>query len=180
MKAAMERRAAREGAGNGKSAPRTSMPMPPVQTAQETAAANEGGWTLLDGRRSKLSDFRGQVLVLDFYATYCPPCREEIPHLNALQRRYASEGVNFVGLNVGGEEDYPKVPEFVRELSIAYPLGNPDDGFSEPFFADNTSIPQTYVFDRRGRLVKRFIGFDPTLPAELEAAIKTALDTKAD
>jgi thiol-disulfide isomerase/thioredoxin len=178
-KAAMERRAAREGAGSGTVAPRTALPMPPAQTAEQTAAS-ESGWTLLDGRRAKLSDFRGQVLVLDFYATYCPPCRDEIPHLNTLQRRYATEGVNVVGLNVGGAEDYPKVPQFVAELNISYPLGNPDAGFSEPFFTDNSSIPQTYVFDRRGRLVRRFVGFDPSMPAELETAIKTALETKTD
>lgn len=169
----------------GSSAPRSALPMPPINrtTAQRTTTtpgANAGGWTLLDGRRVNLSDFRGQVVVLDFYATYCPPCREEIPHLNALQRRYAAEGVNVFGLNVGGADDYPKVPQFVEELKISYPLGNPDQGFVDALFSDNTVIPQTYVFDRRGRLVKRFVGFDSTMPAELENAIQTALTTSAD
>lgn len=166
----------------GTNAPQTSLPMPPVNSARTTtrrggaqAGANSGGWTLLDGRRASLSDLRGQVVVLDFYATYCPPCRDEIPHLNALYRRYESEGVRIVGLNVGGEEDYPKVPQFVEELKIAYPLGNPDDATVDTFLSDNTAIPQTYVFDRQGRLVKRFVGFDPSMPAELEAAINAAL-----
>lgn len=182
QKAAMERRAAREAAGNAAgntSPPRTSRPMPPVATAQQTAQL-EGGWTFLDGRRVSLDDYRGKVLVLDFYATFCPPCREEIPHLVALQRRYESEGVSVVGLNVGGDEDRPKVPQFVKELGISYPLGNPDPGFSEPFFVDDDSIPQTYVFDRQGRIVKRFVGFGPDMPDQLEDAIKTALESKAD
>jgi thiol-disulfide isomerase/thioredoxin len=146
----------------------------------ERARLAEMGWTLLDGRRARLADYRGRVLVLDFYATYCPPCREEIPHLNALQRRYASEGVEIIGLNVGGAEDRPKVPEYVQELSIAYPLGNPDDALVEAFFSDNNSIPQTYVFDRQGRLVQRFVGYDETMPSELDSAIQTALKTEAD
>lgn len=182
QKAATERRQARQTAGGGAptQAPATSRPMPPATTAAQQAAAADRGWTLLDGRRARLDDFRGQVLVLDFYATFCQPCRQEIPHLVALQSRYAAEGVQVIGLNVGGVDDYPKVPQFVKELSISYPLGNPDPGFSEPFFMDNTAIPQTYVFDRQGRVVKRFIGYDPTLPGELEAAVKTALAAEAD
>lgn len=163
----------------GTNAPRTSLPMPPAaKPGREDAQA--GGWTLLDGRHASLADLRGQVVVLDFYATYCPPCRDEIPHLNALRRRYESEGVNIIGLNVGGEEDRPKVPEFVKSLNISYPLGNPDDSLVELFFADNTAIPQTYVFDRRGRLVQRFVGYDDSMPSQLERAIQTALTTGAD
>ena len=160
------------------SQPRTNLPMPPVEGAQP-AGLQGHGWTLLDGRRSTFEDFRGQVLVLDFYATYCPPCREEIPHLNALQRRFKADGVNIVGLNVGGPEDRAKVPGFVRELSISYPLGNPDDALVDAFFSDNTAIPQTYVFDRRGRLVQRFIGYDSTAAAQLEKAIQEAVNSKS-
>ncbi|HYP53987.1 MAG TPA: TlpA disulfide reductase family protein, partial [Pyrinomonadaceae bacterium] len=136
--------------------------------------------TMLDGRRMSLEDFRGQAIVLDFYATYCPPCREEIPHLNALQRRFKADGLQIVGLNVGGAEDRAKVPGFVEDLKIAYPLGNPDDALVEAFFADDTAIPQTYVFDRQGRLVQRFVGYDSSVPPQLEKAIQTALGGSAD
>jgi thiol-disulfide isomerase/thioredoxin len=161
----------------GANAPRTSRPMPPATSAQSVEQL-QSGWTLLDGRRTNLAELRGQAVVLDFYATYCPPCREEIPHLNALQRRYASEGLQIIGLNVGGADDRPKVPQFVRELAISYPLGNPDEGLVQTFLSDNTSIPQTYVFDRQGRLVQRFVGYDETMPGELERAIQTALMDK--
>jgi thiol-disulfide isomerase/thioredoxin len=153
--------------------------MPPATTARDMNLA-ESRWTLLDGRRAGLADFRGQVVVLDFYATYCPPCRDEIPHLNALQRRFKNDGVNIIGLNVGGEADRLEVPKFVKELGIAYPLGNPDEPLVQTLFSDNDAIPQTYVFDRRGRLVQRFVGYDTTMPAELETAIQTALATTAD
>lgn len=136
------------------------------------------GFTLLDGRRLKLADYAGKVLVLDFWATYCPPCREEISQLIELQRRYAQQGVSVVGLNVGGPDDRPKVPEFVRAYRIQYTLGYPDTEMVDLYLGENDSIPQTLVFDRNGRLVKHFIGYDQSMTAELEQAIQTALATK--
>ncbi len=172
--------------------PRTSLPMPPppavasahgsesaAPSAAGVATINASAWMMVDGRRAKGADFQGKVLVLDFWATYCPPCAEEVPHLVALQRRYGARGLHVVGLNVGGEEDRPQVSAFVEKFGIQYALGYPDAQMSELFFADDDAIPQTYVYDRRGRLVKRFVGFDPdTMPAELERAVQSALSDK--
>ena len=167
----------------GATQPRTSPPLPPVASAHgsggATSTAAAQSWTLLDGRRVRASDYKGKVLVLDFWATYCPPCREEVPHLVALQKRYAAQGLNVVGLNVGGDDDRPKVPGFVQEFKISYPLGYPDDAMAAIVFADTDAIPQTYVFDRNGRLVKRFAGYDPAIAEGLENAVQTALASKA-
>jgi thiol-disulfide isomerase/thioredoxin len=168
--------------------PRTALPLPPVATAHDgdanapsggTAVATVSTWTTLDGRRARGSDFQGKVLILDFWATYCPPCRDEVPHLIALQRRYGAQGLHVVGLNVGGDEDRPKVPAFIEEFGIQYALGYPDAQMSDLFFADNSAIPQTYIYDRQGRLLKKFVGFDPdTMPAELERTVQAALADK--
>jgi len=171
----------------GEKLPRTALPMPPVATAHEAttnapngvAVVNASTWTTLDGRRARGSDFQGKVLILDFWATYCPPCRDEVPHLIDLQRRYGAQGLHVVGLNVGGDEDRPKVPAFIEEFGIQYALGYPDAQMSELFFADNSAIPQTYVYDRQGRLLKKFVGFDrDTMPAELERLVQAALADK--
>jgi cytochrome c biogenesis protein CcmG/thiol:disulfide interchange protein DsbE len=171
----------------GTKLPRTALPMPPVATAHEAttnapdgvAVVNASTWTTLDGRRARGSDFQGKVLILDFWATYCPPCRDEVPHLIDLQRRYGAQGLHVVGLNVGGDEDRPKVPAFIEEFGIQYALGYPDPQMSELFFADNSAIPQTYVYDRQGRLLKKFVGFDrDTMPAELERLVQAALADK--
>jgi len=164
--------------------PRTNLPMPPVASSHgEGAAAGaspRGAWTQLDGRRAGLEDLRGQVVVLDFWATYCPPCREEIPHLVRLQRQFGAKGFKVIGLNVGGEEDRPKVPEFVKLYGIQYQLAEPDPETTRLFLADDDAIPQTFVLDRRGRLVRHFVGYDAEVASELEAAIEQALAEKAD
>jgi cytochrome c biogenesis protein CcmG, thiol:disulfide interchange protein DsbE len=146
--------------------------MPPFPTG---TAGSEMGWTLLDGRRARSSDFLGKVLVLDFYATWCAPCRKSIPHLGELQRQFSAQGLQVVGLNVGGPDDRVKVRAFASELDIQYALGFPDMALSDLFLSDNDSIPQTFVFDRGGQLVKRFIGYDDSVPAELNAVIEAAL-----
>ena len=161
--------------------PRTNLPMPPVEPAHRAStAAPRGAWTQLDGRRAALEDYRGQVVVLDFWATYCPPCREEIPHLVELQKRFGPQGLKVVGLNVGGEEDRPKIPDFVKRYQIQYQLGSPDEDTVGLFLADDDRIPHTFVIDRQGRVVQDFVGYDEDAAADLEQAITTALSSKAD
>jgi thiol-disulfide isomerase/thioredoxin len=170
----------------GPQQPRTSPPLPPVASshgpagAPDAARAGAQGWTLLDGRRARAADYKGKVLVLDFWATYCPPCREEVPHLLALQKRYGAQGLNVVGLNVGGDEDKPKVADFVKEFKISYQLGYPDDALASIVFAERDDIPQTYVFDRNGRLVERFFGYGPRVAEGLERAVQVALASKSN
>jgi cytochrome c biogenesis protein CcmG, thiol:disulfide interchange protein DsbE len=133
------------------------------------------GWILPEGSRAKLADYRGKVLILDFYATWCEPCRRSIPHLMDLQRRLGHKGLQVVGLNVGGPDDRVKVANFARELSIDYPLGFPDKTLSDLFLADNDAIPQTFVFDRQGKIVKRFIGYDDSIPGQLDQVVEVTL-----
>ena len=159
--------------------PPTAFPMPPV-TAFNNAEATKYGWRMLDGRRATLADYAGYVVVLDFYATWCEPCRADAPHLVQLQSRHGSEGLHIVGLNVGGAEDRFQIPQFVEQYGIQYRLGFPDPEMTDLFLSDDTTIPQSFVFDRRGRLIKRFIGFSASKPAELERIVQTALAAKAD
>ena len=92
-----------------------------------------------------------------------------------LQRHSSAQGLQVVGLNVGGPDDRIKVAAFAAEFNIPYPLGFPDKPLSDLFLSDNDTIPQTFVFDRGGQLVKRFIGYDDSMPKELERVIQAAL-----
>jgi thiol-disulfide isomerase/thioredoxin len=136
--------------------------------------AGGGAWTV-GNQPARLSDYKGKVVVLDFYATWCEPCRAETPRLVQMQKDYGSNGLQVIGLNVGGDEDRPRVPAFAKEYSIEYPLGFPDDNLVDQYLTDNQDIPQAFVFDRNGDLVKRFIGYSSTSGAELERIVKGAL-----
>ena len=161
---------------SGQTLPRTQLPMPPTTTdAQNTAAGSPDAFTLMDNRRMRLSDYAGQVVVLDFYATWCQPCREETPHLVRLHQRYNAAGLRIIGLNVGGDEDRARIADFTKEYQISYALGFPDREMSGLYLSDDNRIPQAFVFDRKGNLVKRFVNYDSTTPAELESVIKTQL-----
>ena len=153
-------------------APTTTFPMPPISSEGSTVAV---GWTLGDGKRVNLSEQRGKVVVLDLYATWCEPCRQSIPHLIGLHERYEAKGLSLVGLNVGGPDDRVKVAGFAAEFHITYPLGFPDKSLTDLFLSDDKSIPQTFIFNREGRLIKRYIGYDQSMPGELEELIKTEL-----
>lgn len=140
----------------------------PTQPLKPVAEMN---WTTLNGGSvQKLKDFGGRVVILDFWATYCRPCIEEIPHLMELKRRYGEDLV-IIGLHVGGEEDRPKVPEFVERLKIDYPLAIPEDALTSFIFGQETAIPQTAIFDRNGKLVKKIVGFNPEIKKELDEAV---------
>lgn len=138
--------------------------------------AASGGWTADNNQRGKLSDYQGKVVVIDFYATWCEPCRAEIPHLIRLQKQYADKGFQVIGLNVGGDEDRAEVPAFAKQLGITYPLAFPDDDIVDRYLSDNQNIPQAFIFDRQGNLVKRFIGYSSDSAGELDRAIHTAVE----
>lgn len=149
----------------------TTYPMPPL----ETSSLNNMGWKLSDGTHNLFSEYKGKVLVLDFYATWCNPCRKSVPHLIGLQNKFGDKGLQVIGLNVGGPEDEEKVPAFAKELGIQYPLAVPDEELVSFMLSDFDSIPQTFVFDRKGVLAERVIGFGPSAAARIDEAIETAL-----
>jgi thiol-disulfide isomerase/thioredoxin len=150
----------------GKNPPSTSLPMPP------TAPAAAQSFTLMDERRANLSEYLGQVVVVDFWATFCAPCVAEAPHLGELQTRFGAKGLQVIGLNVGGDDDRPEIPKFVERLKIKYALGFPDPEMVNLYMGNDSAIPQTIVLDRRGRVVKHFIGYDPNVKQELESTIE--------
>lgn len=122
-----------------------------------------------------LDEMRGNVVVLDFYATWCPPCRDEVPHLVKLERLYNRQGLRVVGLNVGGEDDMAEVPAFVNEFKIPYQLGTPDIPLVYDLMGDESAIPQTFVFSRQGKLLRHFVGYTEETGEEIEQIVQAAL-----
>lgn len=155
--------------------PNTSLPMPPLNGG----SLNNLGWTADNGQRNVFSDFRGKVLVLDFYATWCQPCRRSVPHLIGLQKKFADQGFQVIGLNVGGPDDLKDVPAFAQEFGINYTLAVPDDELVSFLLSDSDAIPQTFIFDRQGQLTERLIGFGRSAAARIDSAVEAALQTPA-
>jgi cytochrome c biogenesis protein CcmG/thiol:disulfide interchange protein DsbE len=114
----------------------------------------------LDGKPAHLSDLRGKVVVLNFWATWCPPCVEETPALNRLQKYIASR--NGVVVGVAADEDQAKYEKFLREQGVIFPTyrdpGTKDD--HSPIAQDyGTSMyPETYIIDRKGVILRKIIG----------------------
>jgi thiol-disulfide isomerase/thioredoxin len=156
--------------------PKSSFPMPPLNGP---TALGQLGWVLSDGRHITIGTYHNKVLVLDLYATWCEPCRESIPHLIDLEKKYEAQGLSVVGLNVGGPDDLSKVPAFARAYNIQYPLGTPDQALTDLLMSDNDAIPQTFVFDRQGRLIKRYVGYYDSMTNELEEIVSSTLESAA-
>lgn len=110
---------------------------------------------LFDGQTFRLAEQRGRVVVVNYWASWCPPCREEARTLEAVSRAYRDRGVVFVGVNVWDAEGDARA--FLREFGVTYPNGpDPTGGILIDYGV--TGIPETYFIDRQGMLVRRWIG----------------------
>jgi thiol-disulfide isomerase/thioredoxin len=127
----------------------------------------------LEGRQQTVDQWRGKVLVVNFWATWCAPCREEIPAFVKLQDKYRTRGLQFVGIAIDARD---KVQPFARELGINYPvlLGGIDT-IEISRRAGNTigALPFTLVLDRGGRIVSRELGKAQEM--RLEALLQSLL-----
>src|SRR5438270_4958955 len=155
-------------------------PQPPQQPQQarlETVPPEVWNTEIqaVDGGSFHLSDFKDKVVVLDLWATWCGPCRMEIPHLVDLNKEYEGKGVQIVGLTTESpQSDTEKVRSFAREMNINYKLGWARADVAQRLMAGNYSIPQTFVIAPGGRIVTKFRGFGAQIPDMIRAAIDKA------
>lgn len=111
--------------------------------------------TTFDGQRIQLSDYRGRIVVLNFWATWCPPCRLEAPVLQRAAERLNDAGVTFLGIDVW--DDQAAAIEFLDETGVTYPNAE-DTTRLIPVEFGVTGLPETFVIDRQGVLVRRWVG----------------------
>ena len=136
----------------------------------------------LGGRSFRLSDFRGRVYVLNLWATWCGPCRMEIPGFNKIYDDYSARGVEFVGLTTEDPEaDGKKVREFAREMRIKYRLGWVGKETARAVTAWGPTrpgrflLPQTVVVAADGQIVLHVRGYNPRVPDMVRAGVEKAL-----
>jgi len=151
---------------------------PPSANASTSEAPPDFKIPTVDGRTIKLSDYRGKVLVIDFWATWCPPCQQETPELVRLAREDGPKGVEVVGLHIDdrGRSSPAQIRTFINQYQIPYTVGMAtDDIFVAYLGRQDDSIPQTLVYDRDGKLVAHFVGYDPSNPQAINQAVDRAL-----
>jgi len=130
---------------------------------------------MLDGQKAKLADYSGKVLIVDLWATWCGPCRQEIPHLVELAKEYKGKGVEVIGLtNENPETDAEMVKEFSKVFNINYPIGWADEEMQSGLTQGRAAIPQTYIIGRDGKVLRHYVGFNPRVVPQMKAVIEAA------
>jgi thiol-disulfide isomerase/thioredoxin len=116
----------------------------------------------LDGGSFRFADFEGKILVINLWASWCGPCRREVPEYERVRKAYAGRDVEFIGLTT---EDprvaSDRVNRFVRDFDFGFRLGWADREIARTLMDGNTAIPQTLVIDAQGRVVDHWRGYAP-------------------
>ena len=151
-------------------------PPPPKTAGQTFLAAPDVQFTKLDGSALRLKDLRGRVVVLNFWATWCIPCRSEIPSLSAMQKDFEARGLSVIGVSYDDTADL--VQRFQKDIPQSYQivLGGREVGAQLPA----SPLPTTYIIDREGRIRDKMIGertrvaFESVIKPLLEESSTTA------
>jgi thiol-disulfide isomerase/thioredoxin len=145
----------------------------PVQKSQDIAP-NFSVEALGSGRHYQLADFAGGVLLLNFWATWCAPCRIEMPWLARIYTRHRSQGLTILGVSMD-DGDMPAVERFAREMGVTYPIARNNDAIVSSY-GGVRFLPQSYLIGSRGEIVQRAFGMPST--SDLETAITGALSKR--
>ena len=122
----------------------------------------------LDGQELTLSKLKGKVVLLDFWATWCAPCREAIPHLINLQKTHQEKGVEVIGMSVD-KGDVETVRRFVKSMDIPYPIIITPEEVSRNFGV--TALPTTIIIDKEGKIRQKLLGFTSEISKQITSTI---------
>ena len=149
---------------------------PGVAGANLTTASVAPDFSLesLDGKTMRLSDLRGKAVLLNFWATWCGPCKIEMPWFVDLQKQYGSQGLQIVGVAMddASREDIAK---FAKDMGVNYPILIGKEAVGDQY-GGVPALPESFLISRDGKIVDKIIGLRGK--ADIEEAIKKALDTQ--
>jgi peroxiredoxin len=142
--------------------PQKGKPAPPIKVVTTS------------GQKVTLANYKGYVLVVEFFATWCEGCQESLPHLINLNKQFGKQGLQILGLNPGVRGDtVDVVRQFVREKQINFPVALVDDDLLIDYGIQ--PIPAIFIIDKKGVLVQKFVGYNPDIQKEMESTIKGLL-----
>ncbi len=124
----------------------------------------------IKGGEWDFADKRGKVVVVNYWATWCPPCRAEMPGLVSFAAEYQPRGVEIVGVTV--DEDLSLVPPFIEDYKVNYPILT--EGLNPNLDPGGMSLPTTFLYDKNGHLAKKYTGFvlESTLTSDVELLLE--------
>ena len=139
---------------------------------KDTPAIDTGGFNLksIDGEQINLSDYKGRVVIIDFFATWCPPCKREVPHLVSMYNENKDRGLIILGISL---EDETTLKNFKDEFHVAYQILLGTQEVFEKYGVQ--PIPHTLFIDKKGKTRKVQVGFAPELTPEFESLVQTLL-----
>ena len=156
--------------GAGSPAPSTAVSGSPAATAPDFTARD------LDGKTFRLSDHLGrEVVLLDFWSTFCEPCKAEFPHLRAMYEKDKTRGLLVVGVSMDGPESVADVPAFVRRYAIAFPIIFDDDSRIASLYDPKKSMPLSVLIARDGHILVVREGYNPGDEGLVEGDVARAL-----
>ncbi len=147
--------------------------------AQDRAAPDYAARPLGGHDKVSLASFRGQVVLLNTWATWCSPCRQEMPAFETLYRQYRDQGLQVVGVNIDEGQADSEVERYVASLGISFPIWrDPQNRFAKRFRV--LGVPETFLIDREGMITRQWRGrMDPNAPENLES-IQNELEAQAE
>jgi len=131
----------------------------------------------LDGKEYKLSNFRGKVVVLDFWATWCPPCRASLPFFENIHKKYKDKGLVVVGVSVDMSDRVVK--KFVESKGLTYLILLDKDNLVSDLY-NVFSIPTTIIIDKNGNIVTKKVGFNKSYERYYEETVKKLLEERCE
>jgi thiol-disulfide isomerase/thioredoxin len=166
--------------GNSEVNPNPSVVLPgtPASSAAAKVVPPDFEVHTIDGSTIKLSAYRGKVVVIDFWATWCPPCREEVPQLVRLAEQNRARGIEIIGLHIDdqGRSTPDDIRRFIDQYDVNYTVGMATyEMFTSYLGTVEDTIPQTIVFDRKGSAVAHFVGYNQSHARSLDEAVNRAL-----
>jgi len=132
-------------------------------------------FTLVDlkGKKVSLKDFKGHPLLLNFWGTYCDPCKIEMPWLEEFQKKYSSQGFEVVGVTYDAEVGRDKIAASTRQLGVTYPILLSDSDAEKAYLSDSEVLPMSFYVDRSGKIVQVTAGLGGK--DQLEAMVKKTI-----
>jgi thiol-disulfide isomerase/thioredoxin len=112
----------------------------------------------LHGQTQKLSSLRGQIVVLNFWATWCGPCQEELPRLSNMSQEYANKKVHFVAISIDAPKDQPKIEPLLQKLNVTLDTWLGADSNTLDHFGMGNIVPGTLILDDQGEIITRIMG----------------------